>query len=145
MLDETPQGNADEDRFTVFDGNILCPKYVTSSQYPYVPSGALAWTHRRDLVMDELRNRNADIITLQEIDSETFHEDFRPTLAMDDYKGVFWQKSRAQTMGEREAKQVDGCATFWKNNKWVLDATNMGLVLVALTRFTDTCCLISRW
>lgn len=104
----------------MFDANILCPKYVTATQYPYVPSAALAWEYRRNLVMDEIRNRNADIVCLQEIDSESFNEDFRPTLAQQDYKGVFWQKSRAQTMAEREAKLVDGCATFWKNSKYIL-------------------------
>ena len=101
----------------VFDANILCPKYVTATQYPYVPSAALAWEHRRDLVVNDIRERDADIVCLQEIDSDTFHEDFRATLAVNDYKGIFWQKSRAQTMGEREAKLVDGCATFWKNSK----------------------------
>ncbi|GAM83270.1 hypothetical protein ANO11243_012560 [Dothideomycetidae sp. 11243] len=120
ILDETPLANADQDRFTVFDANILCPKYVTATQYPYVPSAALAWEHRRDLVVSDIKSRDADIICLQEIDSDTFHEDFRGTLAIDDYKGIFWQKSRAQTMGEREAKLVDGCATFWKNSKYIL-------------------------
>lgn len=117
VLDETPVAGADEDRFTVYDANILCPKYATAQQYPYVPSTALAWDHRRDLVVEGIQNRDADIVCLQEIDSDTFHEDFRANLAVNDYKGIFWAKSRAQTMAEREAKQVDGCATFWKNSK----------------------------
>ncbi|PSK54056.1 Glucose-repressible alcohol dehydrogenase transcriptional effector [Elsinoe australis] len=117
-LDETPR--PEEDRFTVFDCNILCPKYVTVTQYPYVPSRALAWDRRREMVIKEIRDRNADIICLQEIDSESFNEEFRPQLASDDYKGIFWQKSRAQTMAEREAKLVDGCATFWKNSKYIM-------------------------
>jgi len=41
-------------------------------------------------------------------------------LAADDYRGVFWQKSRAQTMAERDAKRVDGCATFYKNSKYIM-------------------------
>ncbi|KAF2219868.1 glucose-repressible alcohol dehydrogenase-like protein transcriptional effector [Elsinoe ampelina] len=120
ILDETPVNTAEEDRFTVFDANILCPKYVTATQYPYVPSRALAWDRRREMVMNEIRHRDADIVCLQEIDSESFNEAFRPTLARNDYKGIFWQKSRAQTMAEREAKLVDGCATFWKNSKYIM-------------------------
>lgn len=120
ILDETPMANAEQDRFTIFDQNILCPTYVNSTQYPYVPSGALAWEHRRDVIMREIRSRNADIICLQEINSECYNEDFRETLAHQDYRGVFWQKSRAQTMADREAKRVDGCATFYKGSKYIL-------------------------
>ncbi|PNS21362.1 hypothetical protein CAC42_1141 [Sphaceloma murrayae] len=120
ILDETPINTGEEDRFTVFDANILCPKYVTATQYPYVPSRALAWDRRREMVINEIRHRNADIVCLQEIDSESFNEEFRPNLAANDYKGIFWQKSRAQTMAEREAKLVDGCATFWKNSKYIM-------------------------
>ena len=51
---------------------------------------------------------------------ESYNEYFRPNLASEDYKGVYWPKSRAQTMGEKEAKIVDGCAIFYKNTKYVL-------------------------
>lgn len=108
---------SEDDRFTVFDANILCPKYVNSQQYPYVPTGALAWEHRREIVLNEIHHRDADILCLQEIDSETFHEDFRAVLAHDDYKGIFWPKGRATTMSEKDAKFVDGCAIFYKNSK----------------------------
>lgn len=85
------------------------------------------------MVLRDLKNRNADIICLQEIDAETFNEEFRGKLAIDDYKGVFWQKSRAQTMNEREAKLVDGCATFWKNNKYVFVKVNMSKLYTYMT------------
>ncbi len=51
---------------------------------------------------------------------ESFNEYFRVQLAYNDYKGVFWPKSRARTMAEKEAKLVDGCATFFKGSKYVL-------------------------
>lgn len=97
--------------------NILCDKYCTQSQYGYTPSSALSWETRRELILAELRQRNADIVCLQEIDQDSFNEFFREALAHDDYKGVFWPKSRARTMAEREAKLVDGCAIFYKNSK----------------------------
>ncbi|KAF2868996.1 glucose-repressible alcohol dehydrogenase-like protein transcriptional effector [Massariosphaeria phaeospora] len=100
--------------------NILCDKYCTQSQYGYTPSGALAWDHRRDTILAELRERNADIVCLQEIDQESFNDYFRASLAHDDYKGFFWPKTRAKTMAEREARLVDGCAIFYKNSKYIL-------------------------
>ena len=41
-------------------------------------------------------------------------ETLRRELALLDYRGVFWPKSRAKTMAEKEARLVDGCATFYK-------------------------------
>jgi CCR4-NOT transcription complex subunit 6 len=69
------------------------------------------------MILAELRARNADIVCLQEIDQDSFNNFFREALAHNDYKGVFWPKSRARTMAEREAKLVDGCAIFYKNSK----------------------------
>jgi len=34
-----------------------------------------------------------------------------------DYDGVFWPKTRAKTMPEKERRVVDGCATFFKASK----------------------------
>jgi CCR4-NOT transcription complex subunit 6 len=106
-----------QETVTALSYNILCDKYCTQSQYGYTPSAALAWETRRKLILGELTQRNADIVCLQEIDQDSFNEYFREQLAHYDYKGVFWPKSRARTMAEREAKLVDGCAIFYKNNK----------------------------
>jgi CCR4-NOT transcription complex subunit 6 len=59
-------------------------------------------------------------VCLQEVDTESYNEYFRVQLAYDDYKGVFWPKSRARTMSEKDAKLVDGCATFYKHDKYIL-------------------------
>lgn len=114
-LDTTPY--PDKDKFKVMSYNSLCDKYCTLTQYGYTPQTVLAWDHRKQLILGEIRARDADIICLQEVDQENFHEFFRPELAHNDYKGVFWPKSRARTMQEREAKLVDGCATFYKHSK----------------------------
>lgn len=115
MLDET--AGPELETITALSYNILCDKYCTTSQYGYTPSGALTWEHRRETILAELRERDADILALQEIDQESFNDFFRANLAHNDYKGVFWPKSRARTMAEREAKLVDGCAIFYKHSK----------------------------
>jgi CCR4-NOT transcription complex subunit 6 len=110
----------DADKFNVLSWNILCDRAATQAAYGYTPSEALSWEHRRGIILDEVRARNSDIVALQEVDIESYNEYFRPNLAAEDYKGVFWPKSRAQTMADKEAKRVDGCATFYKNSKYVL-------------------------
>ncbi|KAF2121950.1 glucose-repressible alcohol dehydrogenase-like protein transcriptional effector [Lophiotrema nucula] len=118
QLDEDP--DSAQETVSALSYNILCDKYCTQAQYGYTPSTALSWEHRRELILGELRERNADIVALQEIDQESFNDYFRGALALNDYKGVFWPKGRARTMAEREAKQVDGCAIFYKNSKYIL-------------------------
>ncbi|KAI4262821.1 MAG: hypothetical protein L6R42_002003, partial [Xanthoria sp. 1 TBL-2021] len=76
---------------------------------------------------------DADIVCLQEVDQEGYHEYFRRELAYQDYRGVFSPKTRAKTMADREAKFVDGCATFFKSSKYicldkhVIDFANMAI------------------
>ena len=72
------------------------------------------------MIFDELKARDADIMTLQEVDVENYTEFFAPNFAHRDYKGVFQAKGRARTMTEKESKQVDGCATFFKSSKYML-------------------------
>ena len=109
-----------KDRFSVLSWNTLCDRAATQAAYGYTPSSALVWERRKYMILDEIKDRNADILTLQEIDSENYHEFFAPNLAHHDYKGVFVPKGRARTMSEKEAKVVDGCATFWKGSKYML-------------------------
>lgn len=99
--------------------NILCDKMATQQQYGYAPTAALAWENRRELIMTELRTHSPDFICLQEVDLESYNEHFRPTLAYDDYKGFLFQRTRAQTMSDKDSKYVDGCAIFYKNSKCV--------------------------
>jgi CCR4-NOT transcription complex subunit 6 len=56
-------------------------------------------------------------------------------LAYKDYKGVFWPKPRANTMSEKDRKVVDGCATFFKQSKYILlDKQLIDFVQLAITR-----------
>ena len=108
-----------KEKFSVMDYNILCNRYATRTQYKYTPAKALEWEYRRDLILGEIKALDADIVCLQEVDQENYHEFFRRELAMGDYKGIFWPKSRARTMTESEAKLVDGCAIFYKSQKFI--------------------------
>jgi CCR4-NOT transcription complex subunit 6 len=119
VLDDTSSAASNLEKFSALTYNILCDKFATHSQYGYTPSLALSWNYRKELILQEIREQNADIVCLQEVDMDSFNEYFRSALAYNDYRGVFWPKSRARTMAEKEAKSVDGCATFYKGSKYV--------------------------
>ena len=100
--------------------NVLCDKYATRQYYGYCPAWALAWDYRKKLILDDIKNFNADIITLQELETEQFYNFFLPELRQYDYDGIFSPKSRAKTMSESEKKHVDGCAIFFKTSRFSL-------------------------
>ncbi|XP_046366720.2 uncharacterized protein LOC124142343 [Haliotis rufescens] len=119
-----PIGHPDKNKpaaiFTVMCYNVLCDKYCTRQQYGYCPSWALNWEYRKKGIMEEIRGCNADIISLQEVETDQFYSMFLPELKQDGYDGIFSPKSRARTMTEQERKHVDGCAIFFRTSKFSL-------------------------
>ncbi|PIO61804.1 hypothetical protein TELCIR_16660, partial [Teladorsagia circumcincta] len=111
--------------FTVLCYNVLCDKYATVNQYSYCPSWALNWEYRKMSIMKEIRNYEADIITLQEVETEQFRLLFQPELKVLGYTGIFSPKSRAKTMNEEDRKYVDGCAIFWKSEKFEIEREHL--------------------
>lgn len=111
---------ASQDYFKVFSYNILCDNYVNIQQYPYTPLGALAWDYRKELILQEIQAHDPDIVCLQEVNKDSFEDFFMVKLDYSDYKGIFWPKTRANTMSEKDAKVADGCATFYKERKYTL-------------------------
>lgn len=120
MLDDDSSTIPPEDHLKVMSHNILCDKACTLSLYGHAPARALAWETRREQILQEIQGRDADIVCLQEIDLDSFETYFRPELAVNDYKAFFAQKSRSQTMGDKDSRYVDGCAIFYKNAKYIL-------------------------
>ncbi|KAI9333388.1 Endonuclease/exonuclease/phosphatase [Pilaira anomala] len=111
----------DPDKFTVLCYNILCQKYATSQAYGYTPSWALNWDYRRELLVSEILGYNADVICLQEMELGQYQDFFKDHFKkMGDYEGIFFPKTRAKTMSEKERRVVDGCATFYKTTRFRL-------------------------
>ncbi|XP_058795090.1 CCR4-NOT transcription complex subunit 6-like [Phymastichus coffea] len=106
--------------FTVMCYNVLSDKYATRQMYGYCPSWALDWDYRKKGILDEIRHYAADIISLQEVETDQFYNFFLPELKVDGYEGIFSPKSRAKTMAENDRKFVDGCAIFYRTAKFTL-------------------------
>lgn len=104
--------------FTVMCYNVLCDKYCTRQLYGYCPPWALSWDYRKKTILAEIKRYNADILSLQEVETEQFYHFLQPELEAEGYSGIFSPKSRARTMSESERKHVDGCAIFFKNAKF---------------------------
>lgn len=105
--------------FSVLSYNILCERAATEQLYGYTPSWALTWDYRKELILTEVMNYDADFLCLQEVDIAQYEEYFMKQLTEHDYEGVYWPKSRYKTMGDAERRLVDGCATFYKAEKFV--------------------------
>ncbi|KAI7891131.1 Endonuclease/exonuclease/phosphatase [Mucor mucedo] len=118
---ENDTSSDDSDKFTVLSYNILCDKYATSQVYGYTPSWALNWDYRKELIISEVLNYNADIVCLQEVAMKQYEEALGDAFKeRGDYDGVFFPKSRAKTMVDKERRAVDGCAIFYKASKYDL-------------------------
>lgn len=111
---------ADPDTFTMVLYNTLCHHYATSTMYKYTPLWALEWDYRRKCLQEEILGFECDVVCMQEVETRTYHEFWTPIMAEFGYKGAFFCKTRSKTMSEADAKKVDGCATFYKLDKFVL-------------------------
>ncbi|KAK4203038.1 Endonuclease/exonuclease/phosphatase [Triangularia verruculosa] len=108
------------ERVSIMTWNILCERFATKIMYGYTPPAALEWQYRRDLILDDICNRNPDIICLQEISRIAYEDEFSVHLAKHGYKGVHWSRPKIKTLPTVLIPGVDGCATFWKTDKWIL-------------------------
>ncbi|KAK7044271.1 Glucose-repressible alcohol dehydrogenase transcriptional effector [Paramarasmius palmivorus] len=116
-----PAGHEEPETLSALCYNILCEKYATERLYGYTPQWALDWDYRKELILGEISGYNADFLCLQEVDGRQYDEFFTPRLEAKDYTGVYFQKSRAKTMGsESEREKVDGCATFYRSSSFQL-------------------------
>ncbi|XP_065318510.1 uncharacterized protein LOC135926530 isoform X2 [Gordionus sp. m RMFG-2023] len=106
--------------FTLMCYNILCDKYATRQLYAYCPTWALAWAYRKHRILSQLAESKADILCLQEVETEQFSDFLLPELEFLGYDGIFAPKSRAKTMRHEERKFVDGCAIFYKRSRFRL-------------------------
>ncbi|KAL0956648.1 hypothetical protein HGRIS_002780 [Hohenbuehelia grisea] len=106
--------------FSVLCYNILCQRCATERLYGYTPAWALAWDYRRELILTEITNYDADFLCLQEVEIAQYEDYFLKHLEERDYEGVYWPKSRHRTMSEADRRQVDGCAIFYKASKYQL-------------------------
>ncbi|KAF7813799.1 carbon catabolite repressor protein 4-like protein 3-like [Senna tora] len=135
---EADQPLASEERFTVASYNILADRNASEHRdlYTNVPSHYVKWDRRRRVICTELFGWDPDIICLQEVDK---YVELSNILVKAGYTGSY--KSSYQSIKERNyvnlmtsenglqrrtGDTIDGCAMFWKADKFqLLEAENI--------------------
>ncbi|KAL8136213.1 carbon catabolite repressor protein 4 homolog 1-like [Apium graveolens] len=102
--------------FTVLSYNILADVYASTELYSYCPSWALSWPYRRQNLLREIVGYRADIVCLQEVQSDHFEEFFAPELDKHGYQALFKRKTAEVFSGN--GNTIDGCATFFRRDRF---------------------------
>ncbi|KAE9590759.1 putative poly(A)-specific ribonuclease [Lupinus albus] len=102
--------------FTVLSYNVLSDAYASNDLYSYCPSWALSWPYRRQNLLQEIVGYRADIICLQEIQSDHYEEFFSPELDKHGYYGLYKRKTNEVYNGD--TNKIDGCATFFRRDRF---------------------------
>ena len=82
---------------------MLAEVCATSEKFPDYPLSALGWEHRRQNLLKEISQLDANIICLQEVQRNHFKQIFHPELTIQGYVMLFKEKKR-----ERYRPTVDG-------------------------------------
>lgn len=104
--------------FTLLSYNLLADLYATSDMFSYCPPWALSWTYRKQNLLREIVSYGADILCLQEVQSDHFEEFFAPELEKHGYAAVYKKKTAEVYTGTAYA--IDGCATFYRRDRFSL-------------------------
>ncbi|XP_025196414.1 nocturnin isoform X1 [Melanaphis sacchari] len=118
-----------------------------NDRFDSCPLEALEWKHRRCHMLEEILRHNPDIICLQEVD----HFDFLSrALATQSYSGLFVPKPDSPCVYINDNNGPDGCAIFYKNDKfdllekhdkilqvWTVHSNQVSLLLILQDKSTQ--------
>lgn len=116
-LDTIVCKNSIEDTISVGTFNILCNYFASKLLYP--PSWIVSQDSRKEAILNNIVSYNVDILALQEIETYSYNDFYKDKLSESiNYDSAFFPKGRSQTLVDK--RSVDGCATFWKKDKFSL-------------------------
>jgi CCR4-NOT transcription complex subunit 6 len=93
--------------------NILAEIYASQQQYPYVPLWQLMWNYRGNVILRVIAEQDADVICLQEVQSDAFDAQIQPYFVALGYEALYKTKTREHGLSGK----IDGCATFFKKSR----------------------------
>ncbi|XP_076017637.1 protein angel homolog 1 [Genypterus blacodes] len=125
--------------FTVMSYNILAQDLLEAHQelYTHCPLEVLEWSYRCSLLLKEIQKWVPDILCLQEVQEDHYHDQLHPALSQMGYTCVYKRRTGDKT---------DGCASCYRGDRFseisitaleffrpeteLLDRHNVGIVLL---------------
>ncbi|XP_017981709.1 PREDICTED: carbon catabolite repressor protein 4 homolog 1 isoform X2 [Theobroma cacao] len=101
--------------FSVLSYNILADMYTGMGKYSYCPSWAVVWEYRKQNLLPEIIGYDADIICLQEVQSDHFEGYLQPELMKCGYS-VMYKRKRTELYTSSRHYISEGCATFYRHD-----------------------------
>ncbi|OMO94326.1 Endonuclease/exonuclease/phosphatase [Corchorus olitorius] len=99
--------------FSVLSYNILADIYACSGKHNHCPDWALIWEYRKKNLLREIINYSADIICLQEVQSDHFDIFLESELKKEGYSARY-KKKKNQMYTSNRLDASDGCAIFYR-------------------------------
>ncbi|KAK1893542.1 Protein angel like 1 [Dissostichus eleginoides] len=95
--------------FTVMSYNILADDLLQANQelYTHCPLEVLDWSYRCSLLLEEIQKWEPDILCLQEVQENHYHQQLYPALSQMGYTCVYKRRTGTKT---------DGCATCYHSS-----------------------------
>jgi CCR4-NOT transcription complex subunit 6 len=84
----------------------------------YCPAWSLHWNYRKRNLLREMLAYKADILCLQEVQSDHFLEFWQPELQKAGYIAIYKKKTAEIYTDNKYA--IDGCATFFRRDRFQL-------------------------
>ncbi|XP_033630394.1 protein angel homolog 2-like [Asterias rubens] len=109
-------GQTSDFEVTILSYNVLAQCLIESNMtlYQHCHSDFLRWRFRKKNLLREIKEADADILCLQEIQACHLYDFFAPQLEKLGYTGIYQKRT-----GDKN----DGCAIFYKVDKLVQDKT----------------------
>jgi len=106
--------------FTILTYNVLAELYATNDMYPDTPAWCLSWGYRRRNLLREISKYGADIVCLQEVQSDHYEDFWNKEMTNIGYDSVYKRKTTEIFTGAGSGFAIDGCATFYRSSKFRL-------------------------
>ena len=104
----------------ILSWNVLAELYAGPGTYAHCPAWALAWPFRVRAIVADILRYDADVVALQEVQSEHFDAVIGPAMAAAGYGALYKTKTREAAGTEGK---VDGCAVFFRASAFSVAST----------------------
>jgi len=114
--------NENETEFSTLTYNILADSIRSTMENTL--NTQIPYSLRNLFILDEIKKYDADIICLQEVEAQLYRQLYAPQLDILGYEGYFqvkvFDRDHFEATKEWSESRTDGCATFWKKDKFNL-------------------------